>query len=440
MYIPGDIRSYRSNKITRIFATTRSINVALILVSWNASTEDGSGNIYGVEIGSFETLNSVTGTGGVLGDLESEYKTIIGDLLVHGVSKVVVFAISAKNRLLSDLEGKISTALSLNIGGLGGDEGPVAKYDVDFIFTFAPIGFYDSIAGRFGNAFLSRMDEHLYVLSNKEPDFEASDPESRIGQKERYYIVSVPPVDFYDENLPSGTTVSFVAGKFGETLGKRTLIFTGNYTKVSIPSFERGYIRVFDDDNDPKNKLITWQAVGLYAFIKYLDLGNPVIPLTQKTIPNVNFFGTRISSSRMSSLVRDGGILLYSDYANQGSATCYRSILASYYWLNQERLLSYPEDIEFSILYPEDIMDKENRDFLRPFRGEIASKQTLMVMKEMFKRYKLDSYVSRGLIVAYDSVDFWVDKNDPTLIRGYYRYRPVYPINKIWVEHTFVVA
>jgi hypothetical protein len=61
-------------------------------------------------------------------------------------------------------------------------------------------------------------------------------------------------------------------------------------------------------------------------------------------------------------------------------------------------------------------------------------------MKEMFKRYKLDSYVSRGLIVAYDSVDFWVDEKNPTLVRGYYRYRPVYPINKIWVEHTFVVA
>jgi hypothetical protein len=449
MYIPGDIRSYRSNRITRVFATTRPINVALILVSKNASTKDESGNIYGVEIGSFETLDNATSTGGALENLESEYKTVIGDLLIHGVSEVVVFAIPAEGRTLSDLEDDIVKALS-PVDESSGDEGPVAKYDVDFIFTFAPIGYtYTTSNGgsvRFGgNGLLSQMDTHLLYLSRKDPDFEASDPSNRIGQKERYYIVSVPPVDFYDNSSVSGTTVSFVADKFESTLGKRTLIFTGNYTEVSIPSFEHRYIKVFDpsaldDSVDPRDKLVTWQAVGLYAFIRYLDLGNPVIPLTQKTIPNVNFFGTRISSSKMSSLVRDGGILLYSDYANQGSATCYRSILASYYWLNHDNLLSYPEDIEFSILYPEDIMDKENRDFLRPFRGEIASKQTLMVMKEMFKRYKLDSYVSRGLIVAYDSVDFWVDEKDPTLIRGYYRYRPVYPINKIWVEHTFVVV
>jgi hypothetical protein len=428
MYIPGDIRSYRSNRITRIFATTRPINVALLLVSSGISADAS-----GVEIKDFETLEKVTGTTGVLNGLESEYKTIIGDLLVHGVSTVVVFAFK-KSDNLSNLENKISDALSPIKDS---DEGPVAKYDVDFIFTFAPIGYWYG-SKRFGDSLLSEMDDHLFKLSKKDPDFESSTPGDRIGQKERYYIVSVPPLDFYDTNsLGNTTTVGYVASKFTSTYGKRTLIFTGNYTEVSIPTFQNGKIIVFDSLAD---NLITWQAVGLYAFIRYLDLGNPAIPLTQKTIPNVNFFGTRIGVGRMSDLVRDGGILLYSDYANQGNAVCYRSVLASYYWLNQGTLLSYPEDIEFSILYPEDIMDKENRDFLRPFRGEIASKQTLMVMKEMFKRYKLDSYVSRGLIVAYDSVDFWVDKNDPTLIRGYYRYRPVYPINKIWVEHTFVVG
>jgi hypothetical protein len=360
MYIPGDIRSYRSNRITRIFATTRPINVALILVSRNTSTKDENGNIYGIEIDSFETLDSVTSTDGVLENLESEYKTIIGDLLVHGVSKVVVFATSAENRTLSDLESDISTALS-PVDESSGDEGPVAKYDVDFIFTFAPIGFKAGEEYRFGDTFLSTMDEHLYALSNKEPDFEASDQLSRIGQKERYYIVSVPPVDFYDGTSLDGTTVGFIANLFANTLGKRTLIFTGNYTEVSIPSFQNdGYIKVFGSSSvDPEDKLITWQAVGLYAFIRYLDLGNPVIPLTQKTVPNINFRGIRIGSNKMSSLVKDGGILLYSDYANQGSAICYRSILASYYWLNHnpETPLSYPEDIEFSILYPEDIMD-----------------------------------------------------------------------------------
>jgi len=428
MYIPGDIRSYRSNRITRVFATTRPINVALILVSDKIPAD-----AQGVEIRDFETLEEVASTTGVLKDLESEYKTIIGDLLVHGVNTVVVFAFKVGSSF-SELENSISDALSPIQSG---DEGPVAKYDVDFIFTFAPIGYQISSTKRFGDSLLSKMEDHLLQLSRKDPDFESSTAGNRIGQKERYYIVSVPPVNFYDDNLSDTTTAGYVASKFVSTYGKRTLIFTGNYTEVSIPTFPEGKIKVFDSSAD---NLITWQAVGLYAFIRYLDLGNPAIPLTQKTIPNVNFFGTRIGVGRMSDLVRDGGILLYSDYANQGNAVCYRSILASYYWLNHGKLLSYPEDIEFSILYPEDIMDKENRDFLRPFRGEIASKQTLMVMKEMFKRYKLDSYVSRGLIVAYDSVDFWVDKNDPTLIRGYYRYRPVYPINKIWVEHTFVVG
>jgi len=282
------------------------------------------------------------------------------------------------------------------------------------------------------------MDSHLYALSNKSPDFESDTPLNRVGQKERYYIVSVPPTMKVSGNEYA---VKWVAGKFDDTFGKRTLIFTGNYTEVSIPYLEGGKLNIFGDSE--VDGLLTWQVIGVNALLRYISLGNPAMPLTQKVISDISFSGNRVNVEILSDLVRGGSMVLLSDYANQGLATCYRSVLASFYWYNSfpGSLLSYPEDIEFSILYTEDLMDKENRDFLYAFRGKVANKKTIATMKDLFKKYKLDDYVSRNWIVAYDSLDFWVDtqSGDNTLIRGYYRYRPIYPINKIWIEHSFVV-
>jgi hypothetical protein len=217
-------------------------------------------------------------------------------------------------------------------------------------------------------------------------------------------------------------------------------VFTGNFTDVSLPL-------LFDAKLNPSSKYIvngvdmTYSLIGIPAIIQYV-LGDLAMPLTQKTIGGINLFGEKIGIVKLSDLYAEGASLLLADEPNQGSVVCYRSNLLSYGKLRKENvLLSYPEDVEFTIMFIEDLMDKENRNYLKQFRGWKATKGNLEFIKNQFDKVVLTGYEQRGWVAYIDrsSLKIWMDENDPTLIRGYYKYRPVYPINKIWIEHFFIV-
>jgi len=312
------------------------------------------------------------------------------------------------------------------------DEKEFLKRDIDFVFAVYPIPQTDSDYGYF-YLLLETILNHIDVCSKKEiPTLDENSLGPRIGQLERFFISGFPP----NEDLISGVcgTASAYNGAF-----VRTVLLTSNFTEIYLPSIFGSEVEVFLSGGS-NGYDFTWSLAGLPFIMTYIREGNLAKPLTGKSIGEIAFGGSKVGMSLLPKLYTlYGACLLLAD--NPGEApTCYRSNTVAYGIGSYSNQRTYGiEDTEFSLMFVEDTMDKINRAFLRTFRGNILNKTMVKVIEERFKRFVLDDYLSKGWILAYRNVKFKQDDKDPTKIVGSYAYMPAYPINKIWVEHFFIL-
>jgi|GEM_PF-6305491 len=457
MLLSGDIRSYRINKVTRVVSVPPDFTIGIVLpLLYSSSTDlpsteslDNRGVPYEVDENESITVYYIVSKEF---DWESNYDSILSpDTLArvvvdylysvgaNFVAAIVPFDVSGNSAgIYANL--KVPFEISKNP-----DDKEFLKRDIDFILVAFPEPQTVDNSDNSGSndvegfkSFLDAVKDHIVVCSNKLlPALDESSSGSRIGQLERYFIFGISPT------RPDLMWSAYDSFKSNPDASRRVVMLTGNYPFAYLPGvlgkFGGRYVHTYSS----RSYDFTWSLAGLPFVIQYLTSGDLAMPLTNKPIGGISLAGDRVGTLKMSEFYNNyGACLLISDYS-QGTPTCYRSNTIAY-GVNKNggegHLYSYPEDVEFTVMFLEDTMDKINRDYLRRFRGQKMNNSMLKTIEENFKKYVLDDYLyAKRWIVEYRNLNLYIDKNDPTILRGYYEYRPVYPINRIWIEHFFIV-
>jgi hypothetical protein len=364
------------------------------------------------------------------------------------------------------------------------DKKEFLKRDIDFVFVVYPVSSSGDDDITNFSSMIDTVASHIDICSKKE--IQSLDEKStlpKIGQLERFFVLGLPPRE---------SLISSVYNKVSKKDGavRRTVLLTSNFTEAYLPTIFGGeaeeslpgpgdtqtfpgsggtelpYTSVagqslststgmqsLSDSTGTQTSYgllesssgksivydFTWSLIGLPFVMAYIN-GNLARPLTGKPIGEITFGGTKVGMLVLSKLYTlYGACLLLADNPNE-APTCYRSNTMAYGVEDYGNSREYGiEDTEFSLMFVEDTMDKINRAFLRAFRGNILNKTMVKVIEERFKRFVLDDYLSKGWILAYRNVKFKQDESDPTKVVGSYAYMPAYPINKIWVEHFFIL-
>jgi hypothetical protein len=332
----------------------------------------------------------------------------------------------------------LQVPFEVNVYASDPSEKEFLKRDIDFVLAVYPTPKNTSDAYDLYGGLIYTIIKHVDICSTKEvATLDENSSQLRIGQLERFFILGLPPED------GSGLFKLVIQNAYNIAKGyenaiKRIVLLTSNFTEIYLPGIfggeAEGFLSGGSDEYD-----FTWSLAGLPFIMTYIKGGNLAKPLTGKPIGGITFGGTKVGMLTLSDLYTKYGVcLLIADKPGE-TPTCYRSNTMAY-GAGDSGIGTYGvEDTEFSLMFVEDTMDKINREFLRAFRGNILNKTMVKVIEERFKRFVLDDYLSKGWILAYRNVKFKQDDVDPTKIVGSYAYMPAYPINKIWVEHFFIL-
>ena len=251
------------------------------------------------------------------------------------------------------------------------------------------------------------------------------------GQMERYLLWSLT-----DDFTSSDINTYLTQAQASASQGKRVFFVIPHSNDVKVYMWRNSdgsYSSNVNVTAPDSSQSITPVIEAIAALAVYASTGDPAEPLTEKSISGFYHYGTAFDTETIKTYTDQGVTILVADEPG-GIPYVYRAILTCMPNLSIE-------DSELSIAVTEDLMDKENREFLKRFRGKKALDKRLRSIKSLFINQVLNEYLRREWIADFDksSVSITQNATDPTRIDGYYKYRPVYPINKIWVDHEFIV-
>ena len=253
-----------------------------------------------------------------------------------------------------------------------------------------------------------------------------SDPVN--GQKERYAIFSLP----YADGRIRDDYKTFVDSFTGTaTKGKRGILVCPDGLQVQVSSWlgVDGLATTNYTHTDPEGKDITPLIYGLCAVARYAGLRDLAEPGTEKDIIGFNLPRNQFTDTEIKDL-REYGIM--------ATENCNRTYIISRF-VNMSLAMLSIEDGELSIAFPEDYMRMDLRRRLRKFRGKKMVGPVLRAAKRVIEN-ALDWYVSSSLIASYDSGSVSVEQHETekTILKGFFKYTPIYPINYVIVEYDFV--
>ena len=254
------------------------------------------------------------------------------------------------------------------------------------------------------------------------------------GQKERYLVLSYGiPITAEGERDFNKTSIAQLLSTLQGTVskGKRSIFFVPDNNNVAITMWETPTSTITNYNLIYNSIDLTPCIEGTVAIMQYLSTNDPSVPLTEKGLPLFRHIGNFVYSVTELRTLSNAGVSVIIAEDTNTAPYVYRGVTCA--------LPVSIEDGELSISVVEDLMDKENRNYLKKYRGMKATTRNLNVIKTQFEKYVLKSYMDRGWIAAFADLKFWMDETDPTMLHGYYKYRPIYPINKIWIEHEFVI-
>ena len=177
---------------------------------------------------------------------------------------------------------------------------------------------------------------------------------------------------------------------------------------------------------------ITPMVVSGITVAKYLSLGDLAMPLTNKNVPGIVFDSKRKYTDEEIKDIRSKGACVLENKNN--IAVVSLGILMGY-------PVSGLEDSSLNIASVEDFMKMDLRHALdtKDVRGQKALPTILSYVKNGIVTKKLAQYVSVRLITAYDpnSIKVYMDPEEPNKLRIFFRYMPVYSIDKVWAEFDY---
>jgi len=254
-----------------------------------------------------------------------------------------------------------------------------------------------------------------------------------VGQKERYAIFS------HTNNISwNRIRDEFISGiaywaKQQASKGKRAFygVIDGGSCSIAVWTDTNGQMNTDTYVYDAYGNDITPIIATILAFGKYLTLTDIATPLLEKAISGIT---PRASSWPLSvvQMLEDYGALVIQ---NRNGVPV----------VDSSTNVAYPEqpieDSEMTIVITEDWIKKDLRAAFRQFRGQkfsarIVNAATLRLIN------KLTNYTLTGIIQTFDqsSVKVYQDAVDPTLLRAFFKYVPVYPIKKVLCEFDYAIA
>jgi len=245
-----------------------------------------------------------------------------------------------------------------------------------------------------------------------------SDPVT--GQMERKALLALPN----NKNVSDvNTLVQAMQAK--DDNGKSCYVVVPDGLGIAIDSWkdEDGTYQTDYTHNDSASVDITPLILAGALIAKYLAMNDLAMPMTEKSIAGFSFINNRMSFTQIKGLSNDGLCVIKNESL---VPVCYRSINASF----------PASSIEMYI-------KQDMRRRLTPLRGQKMTAAILMKAERIIK-VALDYYVLRDLIEAYSPSTVVASQNETEVTRldAYFEYKPMYPVNQIWVEfgYTFDVS
>lgn len=253
------------------------------------------------------------------------------------------------------------------------------------------------------------------------------------GQRERYFLYALKGHDNGIDTVEADALLSIVHSS--NSNGKRVWLTMVDGGVATINSWinwdltEGEDVRVYstiDPTVDITPMILTFAAIA-----KYCAFNDPAESLTQKYIT-----GFKLPASKNPVLVKT--------YTEQGYTVFTADSKVAAPYVDTAYLPSIVvslEDGDLAISVTEDILDMRIRNFLKKFRGKKSLDKIIDTIKFQMQKYVLDDFVVKEWILEYDagSIQVYRDPSKPDRIRGMFRYRPMYSITQLWVEHEFIV-
>ncbi len=208
-------------------------------------------------------------------------------------------------------------------------------------------------------------------------------------------------------------------------------VVDGGYNKIAIWTNPDGTTNLNVTVTDGLGNDISPIIATILAFAKYLTMPDIATPLLEKVVPGVVLTKSGWSLSILQMLEDLGALVIQ----NRNSAPV----------VDSSTNIGYPdqpiEDTEMTIVTVEDWLKKDLRVAFRQFRGQKFS-QRIVNAATMRLMSKLTNYTLMVIIQSFDagSVKVYQDPDDPTLLRAFFKYTPVYPIKKVLCEFDYAVA
>ena len=253
-----------------------------------------------------------------------------------------------------------------------------------------------------------------------------SDPTTH--QHYRYVFLSVP------NDTPSKNDVDTMCNGFQATAtkGKRGFLVTPSGLKCTINQWQKpdGTYLESTTRTDPAGIDMTSLMHSIASAARYIGLNDPAMPLTEKDVlgfgyPNPAFTFEDIAD------IRSYGSLLIENRSGIGVVS--QSINMSHPVLGME-------DGEMNICVTEDYMKIDIKRRLKQLRG-LKMLGPIIKQAERITGSALAYYVKMEYIADYSDVASWQDDVEKDKLRVFFKYMPIYPVNKIWVifDYTFTV-
>ena len=322
--------------------------------------------------------------------------------------------------------------------GLGSEAYNVARYFLSTELGNAPFVMIvgveeDSLAG-YLNALKTLENQHCHLIFATLWDmdlFDAmyshslslSDPIT--GQRERYAVFSVKnDWQWYDKEVKDFLNhFRTMEGK-----GKRAflVIFDGSDITLDTWIEQDGSVSVNKKVKDVFGTDITQIFGAMLAFARYCSFRDPASSLTEKIVPGVSFTKASWGDSVYLYLRDLGAFVVRNDF---GSAIVDLDINMSYNLLGLN-------DSQLPVAMTEDWMKQDLRNRLKVFRGKKNIELRIASVIDYIKLI-LDTYVSAGLITAYDENSIKVTVLSTGHLKGFFKYTPVIIINQVLFEYDF---
>lgn len=253
-----------------------------------------------------------------------------------------------------------------------------------------------------------------------------SDPTD--GQRERRAITSLP--NYYpNANYTTSDFTSFVTSlQATGSKGNRATVVIPDGLEVSINTWvgTDGSYTYNYTHTDPKGVDITNIVFAAAVFARYSGLRDLAESISEKEVVGFTFEKNPFSDGLKRSLINKGLTLVEN---RNDTATVYRGLFSCY-------PVSSIEDSLWEIGFVEDYMKGDLRRRLVALRGKKLVGARKATAFEIVNS-ALQSYLQDVLISGYSSIRVWTDETDPTQLNLFFKYTPLYSINKVYVEYDF---